>query len=83
MLAGLLSPGTRRPATLRGSVAYRATLGDYCFQAAYDEALAGPEQDGILIKTNSGQNTGEEPASCSHLHSCFLRSGFVEVGEWS
>ena len=60
MLAGLLPPGTRRPATLRGSVAYTATLGDYCFQTAYDEALAGPEQDGILIKTNSGrQNTGE------------------------
>lgn len=49
------------------------------FQTAYDGALAGPEQDRILIKTNSGrQNTGEEPASCSHLHSCFLCSGSVE-----
>lgn len=78
---GFWPPAPRALLPGRGSVAHRATLGDDYFQTARDEALAGPERNRILIKTNSSpQNKGEEPASCSYLDSCFLGSGSVELG---
>lgn len=74
-----LAPRVRPP--VRGSAAHTAPVGDSYFQTTHDEALAGPEQSMILIKTNSSpRNKGEEPASHFYLDACFLGPGRAELG---
>lgn len=73
VLARLL-PRARGPASLCGSVAHTATVGAVCSQLGGAEALAGPEQNTILIKTTSSHQPPQRRGVSLQPRTCPLRS---------